>query len=80
MVGEKETRSLAQPDLAAFEKSSRTGLNEEETPLQVTEDILPLVNDAIRLIVYLTGEGDAPRPEIISGRQMKQRAFRKMSI
>jgi hypothetical protein len=66
LVGEKETRSPAQPDLAVLEKSFTAGSNEEETPLQVAEDIPPLVDDAIRLIVYLTGKGDLPRPEIIS--------------
>jgi hypothetical protein len=79
MVGEKETRSLAQPDLAAFEKSSMAALNEEETPLQVTENIPPLVNDAIRLILYLTGEGDPPRPEIISSVLAAQKAVEQKS-
>lgn len=74
LVGEKETRYLAQPDLAALEKSSTAEFNEEETPLQVTEDIPPLVNDAIRLIVYLTGRGDPPRPEIISAVLAAQKA------
>lgn len=74
LVGEKETRYLAQPDLAALEKSSTAEFNEEETALQVTESIPPLVNDAIRLIVYLTGRGDPPRPEIISAVLAAQKA------
>jgi hypothetical protein len=33
---------------------------------QIPEDIPPLVDDAIDLIVYLAGSGDPPRPENIS--------------
>jgi hypothetical protein len=39
----------------------------QDTPTStVPDDIPPLVEDAIHLIVYLTGSGDNPRPETVS--------------
>jgi hypothetical protein len=41
-------------------------VDQDKTPPTVPGDIRPLVEDAIRLIVYLTGSGDNPRSETIS--------------
>src|SRR6516165_7087695 len=39
----------------------------QDTPTStVPDDIPPLVEDAIHLIVYLTGSGDNPRPETVT--------------
>jgi hypothetical protein len=46
--------------------NSQVAAGKERGPLPVPADILPLVEDAIRLIVHLTGNGENPRPEIIS--------------
>jgi hypothetical protein len=59
-------------------QSNRAG-GQEKAPISVPDGIRPLVDDAIRLVVYLTGNGDNPRPEIISAVFAAQKAIRDNS-
>lgn len=71
--GQQGTSAEPEPDNARKETARTNGPEKltisagQETPTStVPDDIPPLVEDAIHLIVYLTGNGDNPRPETVS--------------